>query len=240
MADAPSLEVVELCAGYGIKTVLEHVDLAVAAGDVLLVIGANGSGKSTILRAVLGLCSIFRGLVKIRGTAIGQDFPVERRIQELSIGYLPQGQRVFAELSVHDHLTVTLGAVLGATQVSEGLEKSYHIFPELKVARLRAAGVLSGGERQMLGLAPLLVTRPQLLLLDEPTTGLAAGRAEELLVAITQNATAAGQAVVIVEHLTSLAMRYATRTIGLKSGRITFAVDAPVSLDDEAVTALIV
>jgi ABC-type branched-subunit amino acid transport system ATPase component len=233
------LSIEGLFAGYGKKAVLHGVDLVVMAGDIVAVVGANGSGKSTLLKAIMGLCRVFDGSVAIHGRVLTESMRTDARVRQLSVGYLPQGHRVFGELTVDEHLQVTMGATATRDSLSEAMVSAFELFPPLALVHERRAAVLSGGERQMLATAPLLARKPSLLLLDEPTTGLAEEQATAVLDQLADIITRGERAAVVIEHTTAVVLRYATRVVALKQGRVTFNDRAEMAGKTQDLAALL-
>jgi branched-chain amino acid transport system ATP-binding protein len=164
------LQIEDLSAGYGRAHVLEGVSLQVGASETVAVLGPNGSGKSTLVKTVIGLTDVYRGRITWNRQDI-TGLPVHIRARA-GLGYVPQTQNVFAALSVYENLTLGTSAAPD-TSLHEEIGRVFTLFPRLKERRQVRAGTLSGGERRMLSVASALVTRPQCLLLDEPTSDLA-------------------------------------------------------------------
>jgi branched-chain amino acid transport system ATP-binding protein len=192
---------------------LETGDFTVASGEIVAVLGANGAGKTTLMEAILG----FRGTRPIR--LFGQDvsaLPVERRVA-LGVGYVPERRRLFASLTVHENLEAS--SRLPATQRRQRVDEMLAAFPMLGERPEARAWLLSGGQQQMLALARAMMDRPRLLLLDEPTLGLAPMVVADLLARLRLVA-AEGTAVLLSEQRASLALGIADRGIVLSRGRI--------------------
>lgn len=211
MVDRPLLEVAGLVAGYGGGTVLHGLDLAVAPGERVAVLGRNGVGKTTLLKTVMGLVRPRAGTVRFAGAGIGGQPPF--RIARAGIAYVPQGREVFADLTVEENL------ILGDLQAADA-GRAYAVFPALAGRRREAAGRLSGGQQQQLAIARALMARPRLLLLDEPSEGVQPSVVLELAEALAAVATAEGMALVLVEQNVDLALRLAGRAVFMDRGRI--------------------
>ncbi len=216
VSDDPLLQVRGLTAGYGGAPALHAVDLKVDRGQVVALLGANGAGRTTLLRAVSGLLRPSAGEVLLAGR------PLQRlsaaQVVGAGVAHVPEGRRVFARLSVQDNLlmgayTTSAGAV--ATRLSEVLA----LLPVLAERSRQAAGTLSGGEQQLLALGRALMSRPQVLLLDEPTTGLAPQAVEQVL-ALVAALAGAGTAVLLVEQDLGLALAAASHGYVLETGRV--------------------
>ena len=219
---APSsalLEVADLSVAYGQRRALEGVSLTVGPGEIVTLLGANGSGKSTTLRAISGLVRASRGAVSFGGrdlTRLAAD-----AIVAAGIGHVPEGRDVFPEFSVLENLLVGAHTV-HRRQVEARLEAAYAVFPVLRERRRQRAGTLSGGEQQMLAIARALMTRPSLLLLDEPSLGLAPRLVREIF-AVIRRVNAEGVAVLLVEQNARAALALAARGYVLETGRVVAA-----------------
>ena len=168
--DGPALRIADVVAGYANQAVLHGVDVHVDAGEVVTLLGANGAGKSTLLKTVMGTVPLMSGQILLHGRAIGGWSP-HRRVKA-GIGYSPEGRRIFANLTVEENL------VVGATwrpggRRADGIAQAVELFPILGERRGQRAGTLSGGEQQMLAVARAMMNNPTLLLVEEPSQGLA-------------------------------------------------------------------
>jgi branched-chain amino acid transport system ATP-binding protein len=213
------LEITELSVAYGPRRALDRVSLVVAPGEIVALLGANGSGKSTTLRAISGLVRATGGTIRWDGRdleGLTADAIVGR-----GIGHVPEGREIFAEFTVHENLLVG-GHTIPSREMAVRLEAAYGQFPILRERRRQRAGTLSGGERQMLALARSLMSRPRLLLLDEPSLGLAPRVVHDVFRAI-QAIDAAGVAVLLVEQNARAALSLATRAYVLETGRLVAA-----------------
>jgi branched-chain amino acid transport system ATP-binding protein len=210
------LEVSDLEVSYGGIRALKGVSLSVAEGQVTVLLGANGAGKSTLLKAISGLVKPVRGTIKLWGKDIATLKPYE--ITALGVAHVPEGRGMFPSLSVRENLQ--MGAYLAPTrEISERLESALNLFPRLRERFTQLAGSLSGGEQQMLALARALVARPRLLLLDEPSLGLAPIIAREIFRTIRQ-VHQAGISVLVVEQNARLALQVADYAYVLKTGEL--------------------
>jgi branched-chain amino acid transport system ATP-binding protein len=217
VSEAAALEVTGLTAGYGGAPVLHEVSTAVAAGTVTAVLGANGAGKTTLLRAISGLLRPRAGQVRLLGGEVTGHSPED--MARRGVAHVPEGQGVIAELTVEENLR--LGALWRAGRATRAaaLDQAYQRFGVLAAARRRAAGTLSGGERQMLVIARALMAQPRVLLLDEPSLGLAP-RIVAQVMQLTAELRDAGLAVLLVEQNARSALRIADQGVVLHLGRV--------------------
>jgi branched-chain amino acid transport system ATP-binding protein len=210
------LELEDVEARYGAVQALHGISLEVGEGEVVAVLGGNGAGKTTTLRAVSGLVD-HSGLVLFDGTPITRASP--ERVARLGIAHVPEGRGIFRELTVRDNLR--LGAYMrrnGSLQADYGRMHGY--FPWLEGRRDQQAGTLSGGEQQMLALARALMARPRLLLLDEPSLGLAPTVVAEIFRIVGELNEKDGLTVLVVEQNARIALRAAARAYVLEVGRV--------------------
>jgi branched-chain amino acid transport system ATP-binding protein len=222
------LEVEGLSAGYGPVQVLRDIDLRVDEGEVVVVLGANGAGKTTTMRAVSGTIAR-RGTVRFDGQDISRSSP--DGIVRLGIAQVPQGRGTFADLSVEDNLRI--GAYTRRHDTDADIDRWYATFPRLAERRGQKAGSLSGGEQQMLAIARALMSRPRLLLCDEPSLGLAPLITKELFEIIERLNREEGLSVLLVEQNANLAVRVAHRVYLLETGSIVASGTAEeISADD--------
>lgn len=209
------LSVRDLEAGYGRARVLFGVSFDVAPGSLVCVMGRNGVGKTTLLNTVMGVLPATAGTVTFEGTDVTRMPPHER--VRLGLGYVPQGHETFPQLSVMGNLLVTLEA--SPHKDSSAIDEALEVFPRLKPLLKRRAGFLSGGQQQQLAMARALVTRPKLLILDEPTEGIQPSIILEIEEAI-ERLHASGLAVLLVEQYLDLALRLADRFLILDAGHV--------------------
>jgi len=212
----PLLSVEDLVVSYYKKEILHGASLNVMPGEIVALIGANGSGKSTLLKAVAGVVRPSSGIVSLDGHDITNREPHE--IVSRGIGFLMQGGSVFPGLTVAEHLHVAMERMDKQT-ASKRTEETYSLFPILAKVRGKRAGLLSGGERQMLGLATVLVQRPRLLLLDEPSGGVAPKMLKSIFDTITRFNKENGIAALVVEQNIVEAVRISDRVYIVKDGR---------------------
>lgn len=226
-----ALEVQGLEVAYGAVRALKGVSLSVGQGEVITLLGANGAGKSTTLRAISGLVRPRAGSITYRGEALTRLSPAQ--IVRRGIAHCPEGRRVFAGLSVHDNL------LLGASgrrdpEIGLDIQRMFTLFPILAERRNQAAGTLSGGEQQMLALARALMSRPTLLLLDEPSLGLAPLVVRSIF-ATLRELKAAGITILLVEQNVKLALELADRAYVLRTGQVVLEGKAEELRDDARV-----
>ena len=225
------LEVDALSSRYGRITALSEVSLRVDDGELVALVGANGAGKSTLLRALSGVQLIAAGSVRFEGSDITKVSSRDR--VRMGIVQVPEGRQVFGPLSVEDNLR--LGAyVRPPGEVAAGLERVYGLFPILAQKRLEAAGTLSGGQQQMLAIGRALMTRPKLLLLDEPSMGLAPRLVAEIF-AIIRSLKNAATTILLVDQNARAALSIADRAYVLEVGRVALAGRGDELLVDPAV-----
>jgi len=227
------LEVSALESRYGRIPALKGIDLAVRAGELVALVGANGAGKTTLLRALSGVQPVSGGRVRYEGTDITGAAP-ERRVR-LGIVQVPEGRQVFGPLSVQDNLRLG-GYTRPASESAASLERVYEMFPVLRQRRLAPAGTLSGGQQQMLAIGRALMTRPKLLLLDEPSMGLAPRLVEEIFACVS-NLRAADTAIFLVDQNARAALNIADRGYVLETGRIVLSGSGAELLADASVQA---
>lgn len=204
-------------AGYGKKKVLFGISFSVKEGEILTLIGPNGSGKSTILKVISGIISPYEGAIKFFGKDITK-LPTDERIN-MGIGYFLQGGEVFRNLTVAENLRMG-GLGLDKKTFNHNLEEIMTLFPILAKYQNLRAGLLSGGERQALALGIVLMRRPKLLLLDEPSAGLSPLLVKESIKKIKEINNKLGITILLVEQNVKEALKIATRVYLLKSGRI--------------------
>ncbi len=211
----------DLVTGYGKRKVLNAVDIDVAPAEIVSVIGHNGAGKSTLLKAVFGLLPIWSGRVMLGGITLTTPNP--RTLLKLGVSYVPQGSRVFPDLTVLENLELGAITLRNRPKLEEGIEQVFKLFPTLKSRLRQRAGDLSGGEKQMLALGSALVLSPRLLLLDEPSLGLAPSLVADAFCRIQQISYESEAAVVIVEQKVRDVLKIAHRVFVLRNGRVSFS-----------------
>jgi len=212
------LEIRDLHVTYGGIRALHGISIDVPAGTIVTLIGANGAGKSSTLRAVSGIATVSRGSITFEGRDITNHPPHE--IVGLGIAQSPEGRMAFSNLTVLENLR--MGAYLRRDkhEVARDLDHSFELFPRLKERRKQSAGTLSGGEQQMLAIARALMSRPKCLLLDEPSLGLAPILVETIFSRIVEINREMGLAILLVEQNANLALQVASRGYVLETGRV--------------------
>ena len=212
MGTDPALQLDELSAGYDAAAVVRNLDLHVGLGEVVALLGPNGAGKTTTLRAISGLVRPMSGVIRVDGTDIGRRSPSARA--QLGIAHVPEGRGVFFGLTVAEHFR------LGYRGERLDAAVAYEYFPQLADITDRRAGLLSGGEQQMLALGRALARRPRVLLLDEMSLGLAPVIVERLLPVVSKYAKESGCAVLLVEQHIQIALAVADRGYVLSHGEL--------------------
>lgn len=226
------LEVKELRASYGATRVLHGIDFAIEAGSITTLLGANGAGKTTTLRALCGMVRT-AGEIKFAGSRI--DGRATEDVARLGIAHAPDGRGTFSQLTTEENLRLGAYTRKDKAEVQADLERMYTYFPQLKERRRQQAGTLSGGEQQMLAVSRALMLRPKLLLLDEPSFGLAPLVVQELfriLRAINDNERVT---VLLVEQNAAIALELADRAYLLETGRVVLSGAAADIKRDDAV-----
>jgi branched-chain amino acid transport system ATP-binding protein len=215
---APLLELNDVHTYYGAVHALRGVSLKVEEGEIVTLIGSNGAGKTTTLRTISGLERARSGSIKLKGKSIEKAEAHE--IVQLGVGHSPEGRRVFARMSVRENLE--MGAFLrkSGPDVQKDFKKVFDLFPRLKERESQAAGTMSGGEQQMLAIGRALMAQPKILLLDEPSMGLAPILVEQIFDIITE-INSRGTAVLLVEQNAMMALGIAKRGYILQIGEVT-------------------
>ena len=228
---APVLEVAGLRAGYGPIEVLHGLDLTVGAKEIVVVLGANGAGKTTTMRAISGTIAR-HGAVRMEGVATER--LTADSVVRLGIALVPQGRGTFSDLTVEDNLRV--GAYVRSDGgVDSDIDQWYGVFPRLRERRSQKAGSLSGGEQQMLAIARALMSKPKLLLCDEPSLGLAPIIVQEMFAILHRLNQDNGLAILLVEQNANLAMKIAHRVYLLETGNMVASGDAETIHGDDAI-----
>jgi branched-chain amino acid transport system ATP-binding protein len=226
---APLLRVENLEAGYGAINVLHRLSLVVNAGEVVTIIGANGAGKSTTLNTICGIVKTRAGSITFDGRSLAG--APAHQIVKLGLAQSPEGRKIFPRLTVLENLEMGAFTRTDPDGVQADIQKAYRMFPILEQRKSQPGGLLSGGEQQMLAIARALMSRPKLLLLDEPSLGLAPQIVVQIF-DIVKELNRQGVSVLLVEQNARMALKVAHRGYVLETGRITFTDKADVLLHD--------
>ena len=228
----PLLEVNDLNTYYGNIHALQGISLTVADGEIVTLIGGNGAGKTTTLNSISGIVRSHSGEVRLDGENLTQVPPHE--IVTRGVVQVPEGRRIFARLTVEENLRMGGYSLATTQQLAEGVDHAFAMFPRLKERRRQVAGTLSGGEQQMLAMGRALMSHPRILLLDEPSMGLAPTLVETIFDKI-QSIHADGTAILLVEQNANMALEVADRGYILQTGNIVLADAAAALRDNEEV-----
>ena len=231
----PILQIEGLSSGYGNNKVLDEVSLHVHEGEVVTIIGPNGAGKSTVFKSIVGFCRIMGGKIRFRGEEITR-IRADKALQK-GLAYVPQGRIVFPHMTVLENLEMGAFLERDAARLSAGLEKVFALFPLLKERHLQKAGTMSGGEQQMLAIGRGLMMNPDLVLLDEPSLGLAPKFVGFIFEKIAE-LRSMGTTLVIVEQNAAKALSIADRGYVLELGCNRFTDTGPGLLANEEVKRL--
>jgi len=223
------LSIEQLQVAYGGIRAVKGIDLAVEPGELVCLIGANGAGKTTTLRAITGLVRAASGAIRYDGTDISR--MKSHEIARRGLALVPEGRGVFAQLTIEENLAMGAYARSDAAAVAADVDRSFTLFPRLKERRKQTAGTLSGGEQQMLAIARALMSRPRLLLLDEPSMGLAPLMVEKIFDVIRAIA-AEGVTLLLVEQNARLALEVSHRAYVLEGGLVTLSGEGKTLLHD--------
>ncbi len=226
------LEIKNLNTGYDKKQILFDVSISVKEGEIVSLIGPNGSGKSTLLKGICGLIPVWSGEIVYNTRMINGNEPPDNL--KLGISFCPQGKRIFDELSVRENLEIG-GYILNKEKTKERINEMLEIFPVLKARLKQEAGSLSGGEQQMLAVARALIPEPKLLLLDEPSLGLAPNLIKDLFERFVELNHKLGITILIVEQKVKEVLSISNRTYGLKLGRIAHEGPAKDLIDNREI-----
>jgi branched-chain amino acid transport system ATP-binding protein len=213
------LEVDDVYSGYGDLTVIRDVSFSVPAGSITVLLGRNGAGKTTLLRTIAGLIPLSGGDIRMAGVSVNKEPPYLR--QTRGMGFVQENKRIFKRRSVEDNLKMGAHASkLSRKETSSRISEAYARFPILEAKRSEVAGYLSGGQQQMLAISQALVSRPRLLLLDEPFSGLAPSIVTDVMDSIRRIKVTEGRTVLMVEQSVDLAISIADYVLVLDVGRI--------------------
>jgi branched-chain amino acid transport system ATP-binding protein len=231
-ADGMLLEVSDIHTYYGTIEALKGVSLEVREGEIVTLIGSNGAGKSTTLRSINGINPPRRGTIRFAGEDVTQRPPHD--IVKMGISQSPEGRRLFGRMTVVENLEMGAFQRNDRAGIKEDMERVFELFPRLRERRSQNAGTLSGGEQQMCAIGRALMARPKLLLLDEPSMGLAPILVDKIF-EIVQEINMQGTTILLVEQNALIALGIASRGYVLETGRITLADDAEALRGNERV-----
>jgi branched-chain amino acid transport system ATP-binding protein len=233
-SNAELLSIQDLQVAYGNILALQGISLEVRQGEIVTLIGANGAGKSTLLRAISGMVPIRSGKINFGGADLGA-VPAHR-IVEMGVAHVPEGRGIFANLTVLENLTLATWSRKDRQNLRQEYQHVFDLFPRLAERQGQLAGTLSGGEQQMLAVGRALMTRGRLLLLDEPSMGLAPVLVREIFQTLRE-INAAGTTILLVEQNARQALKLAHRGYVLETGRLTVAGPANDLMDNPSVKA---
>jgi len=226
------LEVKNLEVNYGVIKAIKGISFEVSEGEVIALIGANGAGKTTILHTVTGLIPSKAGQIIFEGKDITK--VPGHKLVSMGIAHVPEGRRVFAQLSVYQNLRMGAYTRSDKNEIEETLKMIYKRFPRLEERKNQLAGTLSGGEQQMLAMGRALMSRPRIILMDEPSMGLSPIYVNEIF-DIIKEVSAGGTTVLLVEQNAKKALSIADRAYVLETGLISLSGDAQVLMNDDSV-----
>lgn len=226
------LKVKDLDVYYGMIHAIKGISFEVNKGEIVTLIGANGAGKTTILKSLSGMIKPKSGTVEYNGENILTTVP--HKIVSSGLAHVPEGRRVFSELSVEDNLELGGFTEKNKQKIKEGFENAYTKFPRLFERRKQIAGTLSGGEQQMLAIGRALMSQPQIILMDEPSMGLAPILVQQIF-DIIEEINKSGTTVLLVEQNANMALSVAHRAYVLETGKIVLSGDAKELLGNEEI-----
>ena len=226
------LEIKDLEVYYGAINALKGVSFDVEQGEIIALIGANGAGKTTTLHTISGLIPAKRGSVMFNGVELTKT--PAHKIVSMGMAHVPEGRRVFAQLTVYENLTLGAYTRKDKAEINETLERVYERFPRLKERRTQLAGTLSGGEQQMLAMGRALMSKPNIVLMDEPSMGLSPLYVNEIF-DIIREINKSGTTVLLVEQNAKKALSIANRAYVLETGTISLSGDAHELMDNDEV-----
>ena len=226
------LEVKDLEVYYGVIQAIKGISFHVEEGEVIALIGANGAGKTTTLQTITGMLNAQAGSIRFEGPELTK-IP-GHKIVSMGMAHVPEGRRVFAQLSVLENLKLGAYTRKDKTEIEESLKRVYKSFPRLEERKNQLAGTLSGGEQQMLAMGRALMSKPRIVLMDEPSMGLSPIFVEEIF-NIIKEISAEGTTVLLVEQNAKKALSIADRAYVLETGKIVLEGDAKDLLNDESI-----
>jgi branched-chain amino acid transport system ATP-binding protein len=224
------LELKSVSVDYGAIQALQSISFEIHAGEIVTLIGANGAGKTSTLRAISGLSPVSSGEILFQGQSILGLAP--HKISQQGIIHAPEGRGIFLNLSVEENLDLGAWNIKDKTTIKQSLQTVFELFPRLKERRKQNAGTLSGGEQQMLAIGRAIMSQPKLLLLDEPSLGLAP-QVIELIFEIIKKINSTGQTILLVEQNATQALQIANRGIVLETGKLVMSALASKLLNSE-------
>jgi len=230
------IETKGLNAGYGPIHVVYDLDFRAPEGEVTVIVGPNGVGKTTLLKAIMGIVTVYSGKILFDGNDITKLRPHQRT--KAGIGYMPQVGNIFSRLSVEDNLKMAAYTMKDEAMIRDKLDMVMNLFPVLKGFMPRAAGTLSGGERQMLAESMVLMRAPKVMLVDEPTAGLMPKLVTDVLKKLEEMAETTGLPVVIVEQRARRALEIGDYAYMMRGGRFTFEGSAEELLNNPLLTEM--
>jgi branched-chain amino acid transport system ATP-binding protein len=226
------LEISNLNVHYGAIHALKGINLKVNQGEIVTLIGSNGAGKTTTLKTISGMLKPTEGKILFQGTEINK--LNSNKLVSLGVAHVPEGRRVFGTMSVMENLEMGAYTRNDKTEIKKDFDKIFTLFPRLLERKEQMAGTLSGGEQQMLAIGRALMSRPQLLLLDEPSMGLAPLIVKQIF-SIISDINKEGMTVLLIEQNASMALKIANRAYVIQNGSIDMEGDASELLNDENV-----
>jgi len=225
------LELKNINSGYGEFRVLFDVSLKVEKGEIVALVGPNGAGKTTTLKTIMGMTTLYSGDILYNGSSI-RKMPTHKRV-DVGINMVPEGRRIFKTLTVYENLVAGAYTRRAREKLNDTLEFVYSLFPRLKERRNQIAGTLSGGEAQMLAIARALMSLPEVLLLDEPSLGLAPKIVIEVFETVKRLRNEAGKTILLVEQHVKHSLELADRGYVIEQGKIVLEGEAKSLLSDE-------
>ena len=217
---------------YGAINAIKGISFDVEQGEIIALIGANGAGKTTILHTITGLVAAKHGSIKFKDKELTKT--PAHKIVSMGMAHVPEGRRVFAELSVYENLRLGAYTRKDKAEISQSLETVFKRFPRLEERRNQSAGTLSGGEQQMLAMGRALMSKPSIILMDEPSMGLSPLYVSEIF-DIIQEINKSGTTVLLVEQNAKKALSIANRAYVLETGKIVLSGDAKQLMNDDSV-----